>query len=69
MLKRVNKHLCKELFDKSFKLVARRIKKRLRKILENGTKDFKVTCLGLEQFDHFVEEEGSKIEKKYSVKK
>ena len=56
MVKRIHKHLCKEHF--LIQQVAEKLKLYLRKMLDKGIKELKITSVTLEQFDYFMEEEG-----------
>lgn len=67
MVKRVNKHLCKEFYI--YSQVVSRLKQTMQKMVKKAIKEVKITSPTQEQFEYFMNEEGQKIVSKYSIKK
>ncbi len=66
--KRVNKHICKELFSTVYQMIMLKFRLTISKMIEKAVKEQKITSVSTEQFEYFMSEEGSKIINKYSKK-
>lgn len=63
VIRRVNKHLCKDYFI--FMPVMAKVRRYIAKMVEKAVKEFKITSVSNEQIEYFMSEEGNNLMAKY----